>query len=160
MFMLESCLAAVKMPRSSLLFIAYSAWCIGVSAFSLSFFVQIVERYLAVSYDYKSEAVFVTAQVGFQWLFMMRSNWEERVRYMFIALTVSMMGSLMLLPLLLCHSYRSVSALTATVYFFVVVSIIFAIHYRLIVRNSLPRILSRTWVLYRVLLLCLVLIPR
>lgn len=159
MFPLERYITAVRTPRNSLLRLVYIIWCVGISAYSLGSFVQLVQRYLSVHYDYKTEGVMVAAQVGFQWLFMNRSSWEERVRYMFIALTVSMVGSLMLFPLLIYNSFSSVSALRATAYFFVVVGIIFIMHHRLIVRNALPKSLSCTWVLYRLLLLFFVLVP-
>ena len=160
MFTLEKFFKKIRIPRSLLLRIAYISWCVGLSAYSLGSFVQIIQSYLAVHYDYKTEGIMVIAQVGFQWLFLTRSSWEERVRYLFIALTVSMVGSLMLLPLLLYNSFSTVSAVSATAYFFVVVGIIFIFHHRLIMRNSLPKILSCTWVLYRFLLLLFVLVPR
>ena len=160
MFSLENCLEKIRIPRSLLLRIAYVSWCVGLSAYSLGSFVQIIQSYLEVHYDYKSEGIMVITQVGFQWLFMTRSSWEERVRYLFITLTVSMVGSLLLLPLILQNRFLPVPAASATAYFFVVVGIIFIIHHRLIIRNSLPRILSCTWVLYRFLLLLFVLVPR
>lgn len=159
MFTMEDYLTRVKIPQSLLLRVTYVTWCVGISAYSLGSFVQIIERHLRIHYDYKTEAIMVVAQVGFQWLFMTRSSWEERVRYMFIALSVSMVGSLMLLPLLFCSSFWSISAVTATAYFFVVVGIIFVIHHRIIISNSLPKTLSGTWVLYRILLLIYVLVP-
>ena len=160
MFTLENCLAKIGIPQSLLLRSGYIIWCVGISAYSLGSFVEIVQSYLAVHYDYTTEGIMVVAQVGFQWLFMFRSSWEERVRYLFVALTVSMIGSLLLLPLLLQNSLSSVSAAGATSYFLVVVGIIWRIHHRLIIRNSLPPMLSCTWVLYRFLLLLFVLVPR
>ena len=160
MFTLENCLAKIRVPRSLFLRIPYIIWCVGISAYSLGLFVQIIQSYLAIHYDYKTEGIMVVGQVGFQWLFMIRSSWEVRVRYLFIAFTVSMVGSLTLLPLLLYNSLSPISAASATVYFFVVVGVIFTIHHRLIIRNSLPKILSCTWVLYRFLLLLFVLVPR
>jgi hypothetical protein len=157
---LERSIVGLSMPRSPVLRAVYLTPCICISAFALGSFVELVAPYVAVRYDYWSEVVLVTAQVGFQWLFMIRSSWEERVRYMFIALTVSMVGALMLLPLLLYNNLAPVSVGSATAYFFMVVGIIFVVHHRLIVRNSLPKILSYTWVLYRLLLLLFVATPR
>ena len=113
-----------------------------------------------VHYDYMAEAVMVAAQVLFQWLFMTRCGWNDRIRYLFVALTASMIGSLLLLPLVIMSHLATVSALSATIYFFVVVGIIFMIHHRLIVINALPTALSFTWVLYRLLLLLFVTVPR
>ena len=142
------------------LYVLYLAWCVGVSAFALGSFVHLVQEFLAVRYSYVHESVMVLGQVGFQWLFMSSSKWGNKIRYMFIALSVSMIGSVLLIPLLVWHGMYPVSPQGATVYFFGVVAIIFSIHHLLIVRNGLPRILSSTWIVYRLLLLAYVLIPR
>jgi len=113
-----------------------------------------------VRYDYRMEMVMVVGQVAFQWLFILRSSWMAKVRYMLIALTVSMIGSLMLLPLLVYNQFTVVSAFHALCYFFGVVLVIFAIHYVLIKKYDLPRYLMTTWLLYRCLLLILVVYPR
>jgi len=160
MLTVEGYLVKVTIPRTLLLRIVYLVWCVGISAYTLGSFTEIVEPYLAVRYDYKREAIMVAGQVVFQWIFMSKSSTEERMRYMFIALTVSMIGSLMLLPLVLCDRLATVSALTATAYFLVVVGLIFGLHYQLVMRNSLPSILCYTWVLYRSFLLLFVLVPR
>jgi len=160
MLSLEKCFAEVRIPGSLLGRISYIIWCISISAYSLGSFAKLVQAYLAVHYDYMAEAVMVTGQVGFQSLFMTRFGWNDRVRYLFVALTVSMVGSLMLLPLLIVSYFGTLSALCATIYFFVVVGIIFIIHHQLIVTNSLPTALSFTWVLYRLLLLLFVTVPR
>lgn len=140
--------------------VLYAAWCVGISGFALGSFVQIIQQVLAVRYDYMTEMMVVVAQVFFQWLFMLRSSWEERVRYGFLALSVSMIGSVMLLPLLLYHGAYTVSAFAAIVYFFVVVGTIFLIHCHLVKEEELPQILTVTWVVYRALLLAFVLLPR
>ena len=160
MLTLEKYFIESKIAPSPLLCFAYIVWCVGISAYSLGSFMRIVQEYLAVHYSYKTEAFMVLAQVGFQWLFMTRSSWSERVRYMFIALSVSMFGSMILLPLLFYHNFLAVSEEIATAYFFAVVGVIFLIHHRLITRSSLPKILSCTWVLYRLLLLLFVLVQR
>jgi hypothetical protein len=159
MFTLEERLVEVENARSFSLRGIYLLGCVGVSAYSLGAFVQIIQSYVSINYSYQTEGIMVIAQVGFQWLFMMRRSWKERVRYMYVALTVSMIGSVMLLPLLLIHSLMGVSGVIAIGYFFVVVGIIFAIHHRLIIRSALPKVLSVTWVLYRLLLLAFVLFP-
>lgn len=156
---LESLLVKMEKTPSLLLRAVYLMSCVGVSAYALGSFVEIVQAYVAIDYDYKTEGIVVVAQVGFQWLFMTRSTWKERVRYMYVALTVSMIGSLMLVPLLALHSFAGTSTVFAVGYFFLVVGLIFLIHHRLIMKNALPTILSGTWVLYRMLLLIFVLLP-
>ena len=139
--------------------ISFLIWCVLLSSFILNAFSQLIPKYLTVRYDYKFEMIMVIAQVGFQWLFMITSSWNQRISYMFIALTVSMVGSLLLIPLLLFNSLILVSQETAVIYFFVVVFTIFLLHYKLLRRYSLPFHLTLTWILYRSFLLAFVTFP-
>jgi hypothetical protein len=146
--------------RSSALTTLYVTCCIGVSGFALGSFVQIVERFIAARYDYWTEMFFVIAQVPFQWIFMRRSSWRSRWRYALIALGVSLIGSIALLPLLLYHRLSGTSPLAAAIYFFGVVAFIFVLHALAIARERLPRILTLTWVVYRLGIVAFLLMPR
>lgn len=144
----------------TLLLVGYLVFCAGLSAFALGSFAQIVGQYLAVRYDYRTEFLMVVGQVGFQWLFMRHATWTARRTYAFVALTVSMIGSLLLLPLLAIHRASAVSPMFATAWFFGVVGVIFVIHHAMILRLKLPARLTLTWVLYRLFLLAYVMVPR
>ncbi len=139
---------------------AYLCFCVLISAFALGSFRKIVQEYLSTTYDYRTEGILVLGQVAFQWLFMGKASWSKRKVYAIIALTVSMIGSLLLLPLIAYQSFFSISSVWAAVYFFTVVGVIFVIHHSLIVRKQLPAILTYTWVLYRLLLLIYLVFPR
>ncbi len=149
----------MRTPKPPLL-VTYLVFCAGLSAFALGSFAKIIQGYLAVRYDYRTELLMVVGQVGFQWLFMWHSTWAARRTYAILALSVSMIGSVLLLPLIAIHRTSGLSPLLATCWFFVVVGLIFILHHRLVVRSKLPTRLSVTWVLYRLLLLVYVLIPR
>ena len=138
----------------------YLAWCVGISAFALGSFAKIIQGYLAVRYDYGTELLMVAGQVGFQWIFMGNTSWVARRTYAIVALSVSMIGSVLLLPLIVIHGVSAVSPLFATVWFFAVVGVIFVVHHGLVVRCKLPGRLTVTWVIYRLLLLAYVLVPR
>jgi hypothetical protein len=138
----------------------YVCFCVAVSAFALGSFAKIVQEYLSTTYNYTTEGGMVLGQVAFQWLFMVKESWSERKAYAIIALTVSMVGSLLLLPLIAYHSFLAISSIWATAYFFLVVGVIFVIHRRLVVQKQLPAILTYTWVLYRLLLLVYLVFPR
>ena len=146
--------------RNPILIIVYCLSCIGISVFTLSAFTQIIRQYLAVNYEYQMELVAVTGQVGFQWFFMWSCTWGQRIQYMLVALSVSMIGSLILLPLVYYSEIATVSAVNALGYFVGVVLVIFVIHHLLIVKNRLPGMLSLTWILYRALLLVFLVYPR
>jgi len=139
---------------------AYVACCVGVSGFVLGSFVQIVERFIAARYDYWTEMFFVITQVPFQWIVMRRSSWYARCRYALIALGISLVGSIALIPLLLYHHVVGASPFTATLYFFAVVAGIFILHAVAIERERLPRLLTLSWVVYRLGILAFLLIPR
>ena len=141
-----------------LILIPYLLLCVGISGFALGTFAKLVQEHLAVEYSYQTEATMVLGQVLFQWLFMAKSSWSERISYATLALTVSMVGSILLFPLLAYAEFVDVSSLTATTYFAAVVLVIFSIHHWLIKINRLPRILTSTWVLYRLLLLTYLLV--
>lgn len=149
----------MKSPKL-LLLVAYLVFCAGLSAFALASFAKIIQRFLAVGYDYRTELLMVVGQVGFQWLFMLRTSWAERRTYAVVALSVSMIGSLLLLPLIVIHNASAVSPFFATIWFFGVVGVIFLIHHTLIVREKLPPHLTLTWVVYRLLLLAYLMVPR
>jgi hypothetical protein len=138
----------------------YLLVCALISAFALSSFGEIIQQYLSIQYSFATELFMVIGQVGFQWLFMLSKTWADKKSYMVVALTVSVVGSLMLLPLILFHSIYDVPSLIAVIYFFTVVVTIFALHFHLIQKLRLPKLLTITWVIYRLLLLSYVVVPR
>jgi len=149
-------LVSLKTPALT----AYLCLCVAISGFALGSFAKIVEEYLTIGYEYSTEVLVVLGQVVFQWLVMSKASWPDKKTYAILALTVSMIGSLLLLPLIAYHLIFEVAPMWATAYFFTVVGVIFIIHHRLIVREQLPLILTCTWVLYRLLLLVYLVFPR
>lgn len=148
------------LSQSSLALFAYLCFCVAISGFALGSFAKIIQEYLAVDYNYRTETLMVIGQVVFQWLFMRKSSWSDRKKYAVIALAISMLGSLLLLPLLAYSSIYGVSETVAVAYFFCVVGIIFLAHHKLIKDERLPTVLTFTWVLYRLLLLAYLITPR
>lgn len=138
----------------------YLALTVVASGFALGSFAKLIQPYLVVAYDYRTEALMVCGQVVFQWLFMVRCSWPERKTYAVIALTISGLGSFLLFPLLAYAAIWGAQAAAALAYFSGVVAIIFVAHHRLIRRERLPNILTATWVLYRLLLLAYLTLPR
>lgn len=134
--------------------------CVLFSAYALSSFAKIIQSYLAVEYSFTTELVLVMGQVPFQWLFIWKRPWKDKVNYMTIALGVSGFGSLLLFPLLVLEYFLVIDPIYATSYFFFVVGVIFVIHCLLIFIQGLPKILTISWVIYRILILVYVLVPR
>jgi hypothetical protein len=120
-------------------------------ALTLGRYSVLLQRYLAVRYDTRIELGMVTAQVLFQWAFLVRRTWEERLSYAWVLITVSSVGALLLWPAILFGA--PLSPPRAAAYFFAVVAVMFGVHWALVVRHHLPKWLCATWVLYRLLLL-------
>jgi hypothetical protein len=140
--------------------ILYCVACILISGFALSSFAKIIEDVLEVKYNLTTETLMVILQVPFQWLFMPRSSWHEKIVYLVIALSVSLIGSILLLPIIGISYIYSISNLIAIAYFFLVVAIIFTIHFLLISKEKLPARLGITWIVYRCFILAYLLMPR
>ena len=127
--------------------------CVLVTAWSLQRFAGLIEGYLSIDYSFTFELCMVIGQVVFQWLVLARASWKDRLRYVPIVLSISLMGSVLLMPLLAWAAVHAVQPLTALAWFFSVVLVMFLTHRHWIGRVGLPWYLTWTWVLYRLLLL-------
>jgi len=72
-------------------------------------------------------------------------------------ITVSLMGSLLLLPILLLSGFIAIPQMIILGWFLLAAAIMFIEHYRRIKLLGLPRYLCFTWVLYRVIALGIIL---
>lgn len=124
-----------------------------VCARTLASFAHIIQPYLRFTYGAWLEAAMVLCQVLFQWAIMARRSWPERLRYAGLALGVSVLGAVLLWPILLLHSFAPVTMKTAIGCFFGVVSLMFVVHWLFVGYLKMPRILCATWVVYRLILL-------
>jgi hypothetical protein len=129
------------------------------TACTLAAFARIIQGYLAIDYDVWFEVGMVFGQIAFQWLFLWRRPWADRLGYAVVLIGVSSLGAALLWPLLAWNHLHPVRPPAAVVYFFAVVAVMFAVHVYLVARAGLPRALCATWVLYRLLILAVVL-PR
>jgi hypothetical protein len=96
----------------------------------------------------------VTGQVLFQWCVLWRRAWSEKLDYALVLIAVSALGAALLWPLLAWNHIAPVSPLAAVAYFFAVIGVMFLAHWSLVKRTGLPLFLCGTWVVYRLLLLC------
>jgi hypothetical protein len=117
---------------------------------TLATFAAIIERHLTITYDVWFEIGMVVGQVLFQWLFLGRRPWRDRLEYATVLLFVSTLGAVLLWPMLVWNRSNEVIALA---WFFAVVAIMFAVHWILVKRRELPTLLCATWVVYRLLIL-------
>ena len=133
-------------------------FCIVVTAAILNQFACLIQHLITVKYDWKFELSMVIGQLIFQLPFIFKKTVKQKTNYYFNMLIVSMIGSVMLLPLIAFNCFYLLSDLINIVYFFAVVLFMFFEHKRRVKKLEFPWYISYTWVLYRFLILIFILI--
>lgn len=103
------------------------------------------------------EVVLAFGQIVFQSLFLLKFNRKTILNYAGNLMTVSLMGSLILFPILILSKFIMVPEMIIQGWFGITVFIMFAEHSRRIKILKLPFSLCFTWVLYRIIALFLIL---
>ena len=132
-------------------------FCIGVTALTLNQYAHVVRHLITIKYDWRFELYMVTGMLIFQYPFIYKKTWTLKLDYYFNMLLVSLIGSLLLLPLLILNHYSNYSDAFNLLYFFTVVLIMFFNHKRRVTKLNLPSLISYTWVLYRFIILFFIL---
>lgn len=132
--------------------------CIAITSVTLNHFAKLIQHLITIRYDWKFELCMVVGQLGFQLPFIFRRTNEEKMDYYFNMLLVSMMGSVLLLPLIVVNYFYLLSTLINMICFFSVVLFMFFEHKKRVKKLSMPFYISYTWVLYRALILIFILI--
>ncbi len=90
----------------------------------------------------------------FAFLFMMKKDKAQIFEYTGNMLSISLAGSLLLLPMMFAGMFiDKMPAEAYAFYFMLVAGLMFAEHMRRMYKTGLPSILSLTWVVYRILIL-------
>ena len=137
--------------------IATIIFCIGVTALALNQYAQLIQHLITIKYNWRFELFMVTGMLFFQYPFIYKKTWILKLDYYFNMLLVSLIGSLLLLPLLILNHYSNHSDTFNLLYFFTVVLIMFFDHKRRVTKLDLPSLISYTWVLYRIFILIFIL---
>ncbi|KQO33354.1 hypothetical protein ASF10_18510 [Flavobacterium sp. Leaf82] len=103
------------------------------------------------------EVALAFGQIIFQSLFLFKFDKRTIMNYAGNLMTVSLMGSLILLPILILNQFINIPEIVVLGWFAITVLIMFAEHFRRIKILKLPFYLSYTWILYRILALALIL---
>lgn len=130
---------------------------ITVTALTLNQFAQLIQHLIKIKYNWRFELFMVIGMMLFQYPFIYKKEWVLKLDYYFNLLLVSLIGSILLMPLLLLNYYTDYSDIFNLVYFFVVVLIMFFEHKRRVAKLNLQSLISNTWVLYRVIILIFIL---
>lgn len=103
------------------------------------------------------EVILAFGQIVFQSLFLLKFDKKTIMNYAGNLMTISLMGSLILSPILLLNKFIDLPANFILGWFGITVLIMFAEHFRRIKILKLPQYLCYTWILYRILALVLIL---
>ena len=131
--------------------------CIAVTAVTLHQYAKLIQHLLTIKYDWKFELFMVTGMLFFQYPFIYKKAWALKLEYYLNMLLVSLMGSILLFPLIVLNQYSIYTDTFNIVYFFAVVLIMFFAHKRIVAKLNLPVLISYTWVLYRIFILIFIL---
>lgn len=122
----------------------------------LAEFAKTITHLLSINYSGKIEVIVVFGQLVFQFIFIWNQHREKHVSYLFNVMTVSLIGAILLIPLLIWKHYLALSDNLLLIWFFSVVFVMFVDHRRRVKNLELPWYLSYTWVFYRCIVLLLI----
>jgi hypothetical protein len=143
--------------QNKLFRICYQLFAILFTAFVLSIYSGYLQQFISIRYSFYFELAMVIGQFIFQSIFLWKKPLPIKVNYWFHLLTVSLLGSLLLLLFIGLRYLINLSAYTALFYFLCVVVFMFLEHKRRVALLKLPWYLSFTWLLYRSLILIFIL---
>lgn len=103
------------------------------------------------------EVALAFGQIVFQSLFILKLDQKTIVNYAGNLMTVSLMGSLILLPILILNQFINIPETVILGWFGMTVFVMFTEHFRRIKILKLPQYLCYTWILYRILALFFIL---
>ena len=133
--------------------IAVMLVCVAVTAFTLSQYAMLIQHLLKIKYNWQFELLMVLGMLFFQYPFIYKKPKLLKLEYYFNMLLVSLMGSILLWPLLILNQFYHCSDAVNLIYFFIVVLLMFFEHKRRVAKLSMPVFISYTWVLYRFIIL-------
>ncbi len=123
------------------------------TAFTLHQYAKLIQHLISINYNWQFEFFMVVGMLAFQYFFIYEKPWSLKLEYYFNMLLVSLLGSLLLWPLIIINHFYTCSDAVNCIYFFTVVLIMFFVHKQRVAKLSLPVCISYTWVLYRFIIL-------
>lgn len=103
------------------------------------------------------EFVLAFGQIIFQSLFLLKFDKKAIINYVGNLMTISLMGSLILVPILILNQLVNLPQFLILGWFGITVFIMFAEHFRRVKVLQLPFYLCFTWILYRIIALVFIL---
>jgi hypothetical protein len=127
--------------------------CFVITAFTLNQYAKLVQHLLIINYNWQFEISIIVGILIFQYPFIYKKTWSIKLNYFFKMLLVSLLGSIMLWPLLFANQHAILHDKINIGYFFTIVTIMFFVHKKIVTKMLLPFYLSYTYILYRFIVL-------
>jgi len=138
---------------------AYIIFSILFTGLVLNQFVQVISLHFGYEHIWYIEYLVALGQIPWQLAVVMMLKKKAKVwDYLGNMVTVSNIGALLLVPIILFYQYFLVSPFLIIAWFMLVVVFMFVEHIRRCHLIDLPWMMSFSWVLYRVLVLLLIII--
>lgn len=99
------------------------------------------------------EGLITGGQIVFQGIIIYKLNSKTIMNYIGNLMTVSLLGSIILVPLLLLNNIFEISETLNVLWFGLTATLMFVEHFRRVKLLKLPGYLSYTWVVYRIIIL-------
>lgn len=103
------------------------------------------------------ELYLAVGQIVFQFIFIQKLSKQKQLNYIGNLVTVSVMGSLFLLPILFLNQFIVLNEYVILAWFGLTVNLMILEHYRRTSILELPKFLTLTWILYRIIALIIIL---
>ena len=103
------------------------------------------------------ELLLAVGQIGFQYIFIQKLSRQKQLEYIGNLVTVSIIGTLILLPVLVLNQFLTLNHYFILGWFGLTVNLMIYEHYRRIKILELPKHLTLTWILYRIIALIIIL---
>lgn len=107
--------------------------------------------------NFSRELILAVGQIGFQYIFIQKLSKQKQLNYIGNLVTVSIIGSLVLLPILLLNKFISLNDYFILGWFGLTVNFMIYEHFRRIKILELSKHLTATWILYRIIALIIIL---
>lgn len=103
------------------------------------------------------ELLLATGQIAFQSVFLLRFDRKTMLNYIGNLMTVSLFGSILLLPIIITNSIFKINETIVLLWFGTTVLVMLREHFRRVALLELPKWLTATWIVYRLIALLLIL---
>lgn len=153
-YLQQSCVPDFNIPYR----LAYLAISAILTATILSSYSLLLQDFIPAS-NYWREYMIAFGQIFFQVNILLACKPTKKLLFDYLGnmMTVSLIGSLLLLPLLILNHYITINPYMALGWFFAIVLYMFLLHRRRVGYIQAPVGLSYTWILYRVIVLLIIL---